>query len=452
MRFLLVSVLFSLLLTNCPTENSQLVEMTASVSPEDAGEVNPPEGTYLPGKEITIETNAFDDQWEFTGWTGDTTASDDSLTFVITRDMNLVANYEIPSDAQPVLSTTVAPQNSGTVDPQGGTYEFGDSVDVEATPAAGFQFVEWSGDTSSTDNPLTLAMNKNYEITANFVDKPKLTATPDPTEGGTVDPAEGTFDFGTVVDVEATPAEGWRFVEWSGDTSSTANPLSLTMDKSYNITAQFEEDPTLSVSVDPTEGGNVDPAEGSFDFGTSVDVEATAAEGWEFVEWSGDTSSTSNPLALTMEKSYNLTANFKRSSTEFTNQITVTDGPNSMDLTFGMDTEATAGFDDGLDRDLPPPPPAGSFYAQFNIPDYALAEDYRPVSDEATWTLEFEPESDPEEERTITINWDFSDTNHVGDLTLTAPNNSSFEDIDMKSNTSVEVPNDINKLQIISSN
>ncbi len=69
------------------------------------------------------------------------------------------------------------------------------------------------------------------------------------TEGGSVtSPGEGTFtyDHGTVVELVATPGEGYRFVNWTGDVGGIADvehaTTSLTMNESYSITASFEQD------------------------------------------------------------------------------------------------------------------------------------------------------------------------------------------------------------------
>jgi hypothetical protein len=65
-------------------------------------------------------------------------------------------------------------------------------------------------------------------------------------EGGSVtEPGEGTFtyDAGTVVDLVATPDDGYRFVEWTGDVSTigdvTAAATDITMSGNYSITASF---------------------------------------------------------------------------------------------------------------------------------------------------------------------------------------------------------------------
>jgi len=69
------------------------------------------------------------------------------------------------------------------------------------------------------------------------------------TSGGSVNvPGEGTrsYDAGTVVELVATPDEGYRFSGWTGDTAQVASPNSastaITMKGNYSITATFGEE------------------------------------------------------------------------------------------------------------------------------------------------------------------------------------------------------------------
>ena len=50
------------------------------------------------------------------------------------------------------------------------------------------------------------------------------------------------FDNGTTVTVEAVPAFGYAFKDWSGDLSGTANPAILIIDCDKSITANFSPD------------------------------------------------------------------------------------------------------------------------------------------------------------------------------------------------------------------
>lgn len=78
------------------------------------------------------------------------------------------------------LTTAILPANSGTVikTPNDSLYEPGDIVTVKATPTAGNEFVNWSGDTTSYDTTITVVMNTSKNITANFqeIQAPTLSA------------------------------------------------------------------------------------------------------------------------------------------------------------------------------------------------------------------------------------------------------------------------------------
>jgi len=147
-------------------------------------------------------------------------------------------------------------------------------------------------------------------------------------EGGSVNiPGEGTFtcDAGRVVDLEAIPSTGYRFVNWTGDTDTVNNAYaaftSVTMNDDYSITANFEETDatyyTLTTSVSPSGGGSVSPAGGTYAAGKVVTISATATSGYRFVNWTGDVSTIDDRNAasttITIYGSYSITANFEES-------------------------------------------------------------------------------------------------------------------------------------------
>jgi branched-chain amino acid transport system substrate-binding protein len=78
------------------------------------------------------------------------------------------------------------------------------------------------------------------------------------TEGGLVTtPGEGTgsftYDEGEVVDLVATPDEYYRFVNWTGDVGTVADVnaarTTITMNGSYEITANFEETRPITFAI-----------------------------------------------------------------------------------------------------------------------------------------------------------------------------------------------------------
>jgi hypothetical protein len=64
-------------------------------------------------------------------------------------------------------------------------------------------------------------------------------------------PDQSLFNFGTVVQLTATPQAGYQFSGWSGDLSGSANPASVTMDASKIIVATFTGIPADSTVLIP---------------------------------------------------------------------------------------------------------------------------------------------------------------------------------------------------------
>jgi len=60
-----------------------------------------------------------------------------------------------------------------------------------------------------------------------------------PTEGGSVSPTSGLYDSDSLVTIVATPADGYDFVSWSGDVSSSEPTVSITMDSDKEAVAVF---------------------------------------------------------------------------------------------------------------------------------------------------------------------------------------------------------------------
>jgi len=54
-----------------------------------------------------------------------------------------------------------------------------------------------------------------------------------------LDPPGGTYPAGTVVTLDALPANGWLFQGWSGDLSGSLDPETITMDGNRSVTATF---------------------------------------------------------------------------------------------------------------------------------------------------------------------------------------------------------------------
>ena len=142
---------------------------------------------------------------------------------------------------------SVSASDGGNVDPSSGTYNENSSVVITATPSAGFEFTEWTGDASGTDNPLTVTMTGNKTITATF-SRIQYTLNVGVVGQGFVSQeitsaakTEEEYNSGDIVRLTATPESGWVFNSWSGSSTATTNEIDVAIDGTKSVTATFEE-------------------------------------------------------------------------------------------------------------------------------------------------------------------------------------------------------------------
>ena len=149
-----------------------------------------------------------------------------------------------PSQISRQYTLSVSAGDGGSVSTAGGTFASGTQVSLTATPNVGYSFSSWSN--GSTANPLTVTLNSNTTITANFqviVNSYTLTVTAG--EGGTVG-GGGEYEEGTEVTITATPADGYEFTGWSDGEISISRVITISSDTT--ISASFQILPFISRS------------------------------------------------------------------------------------------------------------------------------------------------------------------------------------------------------------
>jgi uncharacterized repeat protein (TIGR02543 family) len=139
------------------------------------------------------------------------------------------------------LTVSCLPTGSGTVSRSKDTtyYSPGTSVTLTANPTSTssklYKLDGWSGDASGSGNSVTIIMNKNMAVTANFFRQFRLTATA--SGPGLVAPATVTpVDSGKQFSITATPNTGIAFKGWSSSNNgiTIATPASLTTNVSLS--------------------------------------------------------------------------------------------------------------------------------------------------------------------------------------------------------------------------
>jgi lysyl endopeptidase len=129
--------------------------------------LNPPGGIYDEGTVVTL-TAVPASGWQFDGWSGDLSGTANPTTITMNSNKNVTATFSEIIVPQYTLTVNIVGQGGVTLNPPGGVYDEGTVVTLTATPASGWQFNNWSGDLSGTQNPATITMNSNKTVTANF--------------------------------------------------------------------------------------------------------------------------------------------------------------------------------------------------------------------------------------------------------------------------------------------
>ena len=265
-------------------------------------------GTFISGTSVTA-TAVPAVGYTFTNWTEGTTVVSTlkDFPFLISASRTLVANFNINMYLLTVTSL------NGTVAklPNQTTFSHGTSVVLTATPAVGYTFTSWSGDATGTTSPLTVGMNSEKNITANFTAiaaKYTVGLSSNPLLGGTTT-GGGSFDSGASVTVRAVNNLGFTFTNWTEGANIVSTNANYTFNLNANktfvanftpVTAKF----TVALSSIPLLGGTTTGG-GSFDSGASVTVRAVNNLGFKFTNWTEG----ANIVSTNANYTFNLNAN-----------------------------------------------------------------------------------------------------------------------------------------------
>lgn len=150
-----------------------------------------------------------------------------------------------------ILNTNILPNGSGSINrnPSKSSYNNNEQVQLTANPTNGYVFSHWSGGVTGSNNPVTVTMNQDRTITANFViQAPTYSLILYTSGAGSIshEPEKSTFNQNEEVTLTAKPGQGYRFSHWGGAVNGSDNPITVTMSKNRAIIAHFEP---LPVSI-----------------------------------------------------------------------------------------------------------------------------------------------------------------------------------------------------------
>ena len=306
----------------------QSFTINASANPNDGGTITGT-GTYNYGQTCTLTATPATG-YDFVIWTknGTQVSTNASYSFTVTEAASFVAHFQLQSFT---INASADPYNGGTVN-GGGTYNYGQTCTLTATPATGYNFINW------TKNGSLVSTNTNYSFTvteaANYVAHFQLqsftiNATANPNNGGIIS-GSGTYNYGQTCTLSATPSPGYTFLRWTknGTQVSTYSSYSFTVTESASFVAHFQlNNYVISVSSNPSNGGTV-LGGGAFHYGDNCTVIATTNPGFNFINWTENGNPISNQpsFTFTVTSDRNLVANFTTQNYIITAMASPTEG------------------------------------------------------------------------------------------------------------------------------
>ena len=145
--------------------------------------------------------------------------------------------FQLTEVVPEVYTVTVEKVGEGTIE-GGGEYLENSTVTLKATPAEHYEFTGWTGDVTSDENPLTITVNSDLTVTANFQEHTKYTITAHATDNtmGYVT-GGGTYYAGETVTLKAVANSTYYFVNWSDGNTDATRTFTATAD--VTLTANF---------------------------------------------------------------------------------------------------------------------------------------------------------------------------------------------------------------------
>ena len=139
-------------------------------------------------------------QYVFTNW-----SDAGAISHTVTAP-TMPLSYQAIFKPQFQLSVSVNPSGGGTVSAAPGFYDAGATIQLQAIPASGFQFVSWTGPVASfSSQATTITLNAPQLVTANFRVIPI----------SVVNPSVGPATVGVGIGQQFLAAGGFRPYSWS---------------------------------------------------------------------------------------------------------------------------------------------------------------------------------------------------------------------------------------------
>ena len=214
--------------------------VAVSANPSNGGTVTGG-GTFNQGQSCTVTATA-NNGFSFTNWTenGNVVSTNANYTFTVNSNRNLVANFNV---VEYTVNANASPMAGGTITGTG-TYHYGETCNLTATPNQGYNFVDWThaGSQVSTDLSFSFTVTNNITYTAHFETIiVTINATTNP-EGAATITGAGTYNYGETVTLNVEPNLYFTFINWTedGNIVSEEPNYTFTAETSRDLVAHFD--------------------------------------------------------------------------------------------------------------------------------------------------------------------------------------------------------------------
>ena len=173
-----------------------------------------------------------------------------------------------PSQRTRQYTLTVSAGDGGSVSTAGGTFSQRTQVSITATPNTGYSFSGWSN--GSTDNPLSVTLDSNTSVTANFELSQKYILELGSrdynlphhktriSQYGYINPHKVMLDNGRDENIVAPDSGRAAFADWTGDGYEDSVAVAIVSANMRAVAVDEKEEAVLDDNDDMSSGRKVD--------------------------------------------------------------------------------------------------------------------------------------------------------------------------------------------------
>ena len=195
-------------------------------------------GSFDRGDEVVLTAVPHDENYEFVRWSDGNTQN--PRTLVANRDYDIIAEFRHKTETKRISVDTYYGETTGS-----GTYHLGELVEISVTPNEGFHLVHWDDDDNETalvrrfylDRYTPRYFEAILESDATYYVHVEC----DPPEGGTVTGNTDAVHYEQMVEIDVTPAPGWRITGWSDDRHFDGSHRDIDVYEDTDLTVFLEE-------------------------------------------------------------------------------------------------------------------------------------------------------------------------------------------------------------------